>query len=434
MAPAVDDSTRTLKGKYRLLRKLGQGGMGAVYLSHHDLLDQPVAVKLMTAQSLDSTSAVERFLREARALAALHHPGVCRIFDVDTNDDGLPFIVMEFIDGQSLDAVLRKHPETPVHERVRWVVEASLALAAAHDRQIIHRDVKPANIMLTKEQTIRIVDFGVARRPEDDARMLTGDAVVGTINYLSPEQIQGEPFDHRCDLWAMAVTLYQLLSAKFPFEGTSFSQYLMAVVQGAPQPLSQRGIEVPAGLWETIARGLRPQATRTPDLRQFAEELRPFTVADSSAAPTQPVVPDTRPMATPIANVTTNLRKNATPDASATAQVIEKAIPRSRGVVIGVSLGAVLALGVAVMAFRERSAPVTPPSQPVTAPLPVARPAPEPEPEPIPAKAVEPPPPVAQPEPAPAVAEPPPPLPSTKPARVVPKSRPRPADKNPDHL
>lgn len=427
---AVDDSARPLKGKYRLLRKLGQGGMGAVYLSHHDLLDQPVAVKLMTAQSLDSASAVERFLREARALAALHHPGVCRIFDVDTNDDGLPFIVMEFIDGQSLDAVLRAHPETPMHERVRWVVEASLALAAAHDRQIIHRDVKPANIMLTREQTIRIVDFGVARRREDDARMLTGDAIVGTINYLSPEQIQGEPFDHRCDVWAMAVTLYQLLSAKFPFEGTSFSQYLMAVIQGAPQPLSQRGIDVPPGLWAAIARALRPQATRTPDLRRFAEELRPFCEADPSAAPTLPVVPDSRPMATPVATVTTNLRHQATPADGETAQVIEQAMPRSRGVVIGVALGAVLALGGGVLAMRDR------PSPEVTAP---PAPAPVALPEPAPIKAVEATP-VALPEPAPVKAvEPAPavepvPSPSPKPTRVVPKSRPRPVDKNPDHL
>jgi serine/threonine protein kinase len=287
--------------------------------------------------------------------------------------------------------------------------------------------VKPANIMLTKDQTIRIVDFGVARRPEDDARMLTGDAVVGTINYLSPEQIQGEPFDHRCDIWAMGVTLYQLLSAKFPFEGTSFSQYLMAVVQGAPQPLSQRGIEVPAGLWEAIARALQPQSTRTPDLRRFAEELRPFAVADPSAAPTQPVVSDTRPMATPIANVTTNLRKNATPDAGATAQLIEKAMPRSRGLVIGVSLAAVLALGIGVMTFRER--PAEPPAPTVVAPVVAPPPAPaEPEPVavPVPVK-VEPPP-----EPAPIVESPP--SPSTKPAHVVPKSRPRPVDKNPDHL
>lgn len=426
MADAVDDSARTLKGKYRLLRKLGQGGMGAVYLSHHDLLDQPVAVKLMTAQSLDSASAVERFLREARALAALHHPGVCRIFDVDTNDDGLPFIVMEFIDGQSLDAVLRKHPETPMAERVRWIVEASLALAAAHDRQIIHRDVKPANLMLTKDQSIRVVDFGVARRREDDARMLTGDAIVGTINYLSPEQIQGEPVDHRCDVWAMAVTLYQLLSAKFPFEGTSFSQYLMAVVQGAPQPLSQRGIDVPAGLWEVIARALRPQATRTPDLRRFAEELRPFSVADASAEPTHPIVPAARQPVTPIAQPT-----HATPDAGATAQVIERALPRSRGVAVGVSLGVVVLLVIGVMALRARAPVSTPP--PVTAPA-VVTPPPPAEPAPVAAPVqVEAPPPVATPEPAPVV-EPPAPSPSTKPARVVPKSRPRPADKNPDHL
>lgn len=422
---AVDDSSRTLKGKYRLLRKLGQGGMGAVYLSHHDLLDQPVAVKLMTAQSLDSTSAVERFLREARALAALHHPGVCRIFDVDTNDDGLPFIVMEFIDGQSLDAVLRAHPETPVHERVRWVVEASLALAAAHDRQIIHRDVKPANIMLTREGTIRIVDFGVARRREDDARMLTGDAIVGTINYLSPEQIQGEPFDHRCDVWAMGVTLYQLLSAKFPFEGTSFSQYLMAVIQGAPQPLSQRGIDVPEGLWAAIANALRPQATRTPDLRQFAEALRPFSVADASAAPTQPIVPDTQPLATPF---NSTARQPATPAAQATAQAIERAIPRSRGAVVGVVVAAVVALVVGVVALGGRSEEPTVPVSPPAA-------------EPVLEKAVEPPPPplAAEPvlekvEPTPPPAAPPVVESPPKPTRVVPKSRPRPAGKNPDHL
>ncbi|MBM4782718.1 MAG: protein kinase [Archangiaceae bacterium] len=430
---AVDDSTRTLKGKYRLLRKLGQGGMGAVYLSHHELLDQPVAVKLMTAQSLDSASAVERFLREARALAALHHPGVCRIFDVDTNDDGLPFIVMEFIDGQSLDAVLRAHPETPLHERVRWVVEASLALAAAHDRQIIHRDVKPANIMLTREQTIRIVDFGVARRREDDARMLTGDAIVGTVNYLSPEQIQGEPFDHRCDVWAMAVTLYQLLSAKFPFEGTSFSQYLMAVIEGAPQPLSQRGIDVPPGLWAAIARALRPQATRTPDLRRFADELRPFAEADPAAAPTLPVVPDTQPMATPAA-VTTH-RQQGLPAAGETAQVIEQVMPGSRRVVIGVVLGAVLVLGGGVLALRDRPSrepmapPVPAPSKAVEVPVAAPEPAPVAQPDPAPVKPIEPAP-VAPLEPVVA----PTPSPSPKPTRVVPKSRPRPVDKNPEHL
>ena len=431
MGPEDDGSVRTLKKKYRLVRKLGQGGMGAVYLSHHELLDQPVAVKVMSPMMLESPAALERFLREARALASVHHPGLCRIFDVDTTDDGLPFIVMEFIDGETLDAALRDRPATAVRERVRWVVEASEALAIAHDQHIIHRDVKPANIMLTRAGAIRVVDFGVARRKEDDARMLTGDAMIGTINYLSPEQIQGEPVDLRSDVWAMAVTLYQLLSAQFPFDGDSLGQYLTAVVQGAPATLAQRGVEAPAGLWSAIERALRPKATRTPSLRAFADELRVFATADASVLPTEPAGGGVLVRPAPGGVVTTRLKAPAPPRGDQTAQSIDKAIPRSRAPVVVVALGLlVLLVGSVLMhqrAVAEPGAAGTPSMAPAAPPpatmLQPAMPPPTvvaPPTEPVEAK---------EPEPMLDVVAPRP-----KPSRVVPRTKVRPVDKNPDHL
>lgn len=432
MVAGEDTTLRTLKGKYRLLRKLGQGGMGSVYLSHHELLDQSVAVKVMSPSLLESPSAPERFLREARALASVHHAGLCRIFDVDTTDEGLPFIVMEFIDGQTLDATLRERPATPVAERVRWIVEASDALAVAHDQHIVHRDVKPANIMLTRTGAIRVVDFGVARRREDDARMLTGDALIGTLNYLSPEQIQGEPVDHRSDVWAMAVTLYQLLSAQFPFEGDSLTQYLTAVVEGAPRTLEQRGVAVPQGLWSVLERALRPRDTRTQGLRQFAEELRPFSVVDVSAAPTEPVIATTAVRPAPLAAVA--LKKTPQSDGRETADSIDRALRPSRALVFAAAVGAVavIALGGLLLSGRQPVAPtepvpaVVPP--PVVADPPVVSEPPAPSAPPAPL-AVEPSVEPVQPT-APALQ----PLPSTKPLRAPPKTRSRPVDKNPDHL
>jgi serine/threonine protein kinase len=435
MVAGEDTSLRTLKGKYRLLRKLGQGGMGAVYLSHHELLDQSVAVKVMAPSLLESPTALERFLREARALASVHHPGLCRIFDVDTTDEGLPFIVMEFIDGLTLDAVLRDRPATAIAERVRWIVEASDALAVAHDQHIVHRDVKPANIMLTHTGAIRVVDFGVARRREDDARMLTGDALIGTLNYLAPEQIQGEPVDHRSDVWAMAVTLYRLLSGQFPFEGDSLTRYLAAVVEGAPRTLEQRGVAVPQGLWSVLARALRPRATRTPGLREFAEALRPFAVVDASTARTAPDFAATALEPAPIASPRRNTLRSGGRE---TAVTIDEARRRSRAPMVAAALGvvAVIALGGLLLSGRQPVASGEPaplvvsptpggaepplvsgPLSPSPTPAPPAPLALEPEVEPVHPT-------------APALQ----PVPPTKPPRPLPKTRPRPVDKNPDHL
>ncbi len=436
MVAGEDTSLGTLKGKYRLLRKLGQGGMGAVYLSHHELLDQSVAVKVMSPSLLESPTALERFLREARALASVHHPGLCRIFDVDTTDEGLPFIVMEFIDGLTLDVALRGRPATPIAERVRWIVEASDALAVAHDQHIVHRDVKPANIMLTHTGAIRVVDFGVARRREDDARMLTGDALIGTLNYLAPEQIQGEPVDHRSDVWAMAVTLYRLLSGQFPFEGDSLTRYLAAVVEGAPRTLEERGVAVPPGLWSVLERALRPRATRTPGLRQFADELRPFAVVDASTARTKPVFATTALQPAPIASPPRNTPRSGGRE---TAVTIDEARRPSRAPVFAAALGVVaaLALGGLLLSGRQpvaahEPAPlvVAPPTPMVAEPsLVPAPPSPSPNPRPPAPLALEP---AVEPvnPTAPALQ----PVPPTKPPRPLPKTRPRPVDKNPDHL
>jgi len=285
-----------LNQKYQLGRQLGAGGMGTVYWARHLVLQREVAVKLLTPELMNSRPAVERFLREARALAAVDHPGVCHIFDADTDPQGVPFLVMELLDGQTLDSVVKRAPQTSLDERVRWIIKAAEGLGAAHERGIVHRDVKPSNLMLTRTG-VKVLDFGVAKAAFDRNKELTGDNAVGTAQYMAPEQLMGEPVDPRCDVWALAVTLYRLLSGKLPFEGVTAVSYMKSVMDGEVVSLSARGVAVSPGVWAALERALRPLAQRTPSVAQFAAELSAALDATASADVTvsSPRLPQSTP-------------------------------------------------------------------------------------------------------------------------------------------
>src|SRR5262252_4902299 len=230
---------------YRILEKLGSGGMGEVYLAHDPRLDRRVAIKLLPAHVAADAVARERLRREALAAAALDHPFICKIFEIG-EDQGTLFMVMEYISGETLYARLRAGP-LPRSEALRIAAEVAEALEAAHAKPVVHRDLKPANVMLTSQGRAKVMDFGLAKRlvsgelKNISAALTAGDlsltaagAVTGTPEYMSPEQMTGAPLDHRSDLFSFGIILCELLTGKHPFRRNSKIETMTAILRDPP--------------------------------------------------------------------------------------------------------------------------------------------------------------------------------------------------------
>src|SRR5439155_5451993 len=213
-------------GHYEILQKLGEGGMGVVYKARDLRLDRIVALKMLSGERLDSVQR-ERLIREARTASALNHPNIVTIYEID-DADGVQLVAMEYVPGKSLGELIRAGG-LPLEEVLRYALQIAEAAAKAHAAGIINRDLKPANIMVTNEGTIKILDFGLAKKyslrdsPDDDSTVeepLTRPGlVIGTVAYMSPEQASGEPVDGRSDLFSLGGILYELLSGIRPFVG-----------------------------------------------------------------------------------------------------------------------------------------------------------------------------------------------------------------------
>jgi phosphate/phosphite/phosphonate ABC transporter binding protein len=238
---------RTLAGKYRLERLIGEGGMGSVYEAEHLGLGKKVAVKLLAESFSENTIFLHRFRREARAMAAVHHDNIVDVTDTGTDEEGVPFLVMELLDGESLASVLR---------RAKWLTPESAAgiawqmlagLAAAHAAGIVHRDLKPANVFLviTREghQRVKILDFGISKFARDESAYVTIEgAVIGTPSFMAPEQVKAEQdVDRRADLYAVGVMLYRMVTGKLPFNAPTNKEIYERILDGrAPLPRSIR--------------------------------------------------------------------------------------------------------------------------------------------------------------------------------------------------
>jgi adenylate cyclase len=275
--------------RYRIVETIGRGGMGEVCLADDVMLDRPVALKFVTAAG--GGDSLELLLGEARAAAALDHPFICSIYEV-TSLDGRPCIAMEYIRGESLERRLRGGP-LPIAEALRVAEEIAEALDAAHRRRVVHRDLKPGNVMLTEDGHIKVMDFGLAARlPHADAdaapvtRNDTDDAVRGTPAYMAPEQIRGEPADRRSDIFAFGILVYELLTGTNPFVRVGVAPTLAAVLDEPAPPLHRRLPSMPPALDDLFERLL----AKDPEARQqsFAEvrnALRRLAVELSAAAP-----------------------------------------------------------------------------------------------------------------------------------------------------
>jgi serine/threonine protein kinase len=264
---------------YRITSQLGAGGMGEVFLAEDTRLERKAAIKFLPADMAADPDRRQRFLKEARAASALNHPHVCIVYDVGETEDGLPFIAMEYIDGGSLDSVL-KTQRLEITQIVDLAVQVADALDAAHACRIVHRDIKPANISLNERGQVKVLDFGLAKRMPQESTNAFGTTasiqqtlsgqVLGTPSYMSPEQALGKDLDHRTDIFSAGVVLYELTTGRRPFTGANLGEILDKIVHAQPKSIARLNYDVPPELERITLKCLQ----KSPDRRyQSAREL-----------------------------------------------------------------------------------------------------------------------------------------------------------------
>ncbi len=232
--------TTTRIGRYVDCTLLGQGGMGQVWRARDPELDRQVAIKVMLDQSPDF---VERFRREAQAIARLSHPHIVQVYDFGVDDGGSPYFVMELIDGQGLDKILDAEGPLPPLDVIRLARQAAEGLVAAHATGLIHRDIKPSNLVVDAKGLLKIVDFGIARTADADKAKLTGAAsLLGTPGYMAPEQAEGRPIDHRADIYALGLTLFELVAGEPPYVAGDAISLVLANLREPLPDLRKRGV------------------------------------------------------------------------------------------------------------------------------------------------------------------------------------------------
>ncbi len=271
-------------GRYRLVELLGQGGMARIYRATDSQLGRDVAVKVLHREFGRDPDFVARFRQEAQAAAALSHPGIVGVYDFGTDDEG-PYLVMELVDGEDLASVLRRNGPLPPRQAARLVAEVGRALNAAHDRGIVHRDVKPGNIMLTAAGRVKVTDFGIARAWADAGLTLPG-TTLGSVHYFSPEQALGEPATAASDVYSLGIVLYELLAGRRPWEGDSAAAVAMARISAPPPRVSDVRSSVPPALEAIDRKALaRDAAARFPSAGAMADALEAFLEEGRIAAP-----------------------------------------------------------------------------------------------------------------------------------------------------
>ena len=239
--------------RYRVIERLGGGGMGVVYRARDERLDRDIALKFLSAHLSADLTAKKRFLIEARAAAAIEHPNICTVHEIGDTADGLLYIVMACYDGETLDRRIARGP-LPFDDALRIAGDIARGLAKAHERGIVHRDIKPANVMITADGHVKILDFGIAKLTDVVSTQTVG--AIGTAAYMSPEQAFGESVDHRTDIWSLGVVFYEMIAGVRPFRGRGDQAMLVAALTADPEPLASVRPGVPADIEQLIRRML----------------------------------------------------------------------------------------------------------------------------------------------------------------------------------
>jgi len=243
---------------YRILEKLGQGGMGVVYLAEDTKLDRQVAIKFLPHHISDNSDERKRFEIEAKAAAALNHINIATIHAIEEVNDEM-FIVMEYIDGQELKEKISKDPIT-IDEALKIATQIAEGLQAAHSKEIVHRDIKSSNIMVTPDGKVKIMDFGLAKF-QGSVQLTQAGTTVGTAAYMSPEQARGDEADHRSDIWSFGVVLYEMLTGSPPFKGDYEQAVIYSILNEEPDPLTRIRTGVPTEMEKIVTKCLMKQSS-----------------------------------------------------------------------------------------------------------------------------------------------------------------------------
>lgn len=360
-------SAGTRLGHYKILSQLGVGGMGEVYLAEDTKLNRKVAIKLLPAGSLESETANRRLLREAQSAAKLDHPNICGILEV-SEENGRNFICMQYVEGETLEARMRRNP-LELSELLAIAIQVADALAEAHAGGTIHRDIKPANIMMTARGAVKVMDFGLAKlikqtdvvqsEAETEALLSTPGAIMGTLPYMSPEQVRAEALDGRSDIFSFGVVLYEMISGQQPFASKSSAATASAILTLEPAPLARFSKGAPAELERIVSKALhknpdeRYQTARDLliDLRRLRDELEFQHRLERS------VPPDSKPDQSLAASSSPTQVDTAEQRATATVVDVQKTTAEATGTSIFATLGktaisraGLIALGVLIIA------------------------------------------------------------------------------------
>ncbi|MEC7521569.1 MAG: protein kinase [Myxococcota bacterium] len=280
---------RVLLGRYRVERVLGEGGMGAVYLARHELIDKGVVIKVLHEDMARDQDVVERFRREAKAATAIGNEHIVDVTDMGELDDGSPFIVMELLEGRPLADAIEEDGAFPVARTVHVAMQICDALAAAHEKGIVHRDLKPENIFLVERRKdadfVKVLDFGISKMqksPAEEGNLTRTGMAMGTPTYMSPEQAQGlKTLDHRTDVYALGVILYEMLAGDLPFLAETYPALLLKMMTEDAPPLTEKRGDVPPGLAELVQRTMAKKPEDRPaTMRELAEALAPYAELD----------------------------------------------------------------------------------------------------------------------------------------------------------
>jgi serine/threonine-protein kinase len=396
----TDYSGQVLDGKYKLTTLLGKGGMGSVYRGQHVVIGKQVAVKFLHAEFAGSEEVVKRFYREAQAAAAIGHDGIIDVMDVGIAPSGEPYLVMEFLEGESLADLLVRAGPLDVGAATGIFEPALRALHAAHAKGIVHRDLKPENIFIQHRPDgaprIKLIDFGISKitvGPGGEKLTQTG-SVMGTPAYMSPEQAKGSTeLDHRSDLYSMGVILYEMLTGKLPFKGENFTEIIISILTEEPIPPREACAEFPGEAEPVLLRALiKDPAGRYGDALQFAEALKDLggyqereakltslaasakskTIAAGTLGPDTGAETGESVAADVLHQVSGGVTGVSTPTGWAGTQQPQKK-SKSKAIVLIVVIAAVISIGgiVGLVLFMGQGAPAPQPA-PVAPPVPTA--------------------------------------------------------------
>ncbi len=280
---------QVLSDRYELEELVGSGGMSSVFRAHDRLLDRKVALKVLHQQYTDDAGYVERFRHEARAVAALSHPNIVTVIDRGEHG-GRQFIVFEYIEGENLKELIQRRGPTPVATALELAMQISRGLSFAHRQGLVHRDVKPQNVLLNGDGQAKVTDFGIARSLDVQHGMTQTGTVLGTSDYIAPEQAQGQRVDEHTDVYSLGVVLYELLTGEVPFPGENFVAVAMRHINEAPPPIRDKRPDVSQRLEAAVQKAMAKEPDdRFPSMADFCRELEACQAEEQGA--TQVITP-----------------------------------------------------------------------------------------------------------------------------------------------